>query len=340
MGKKDITLKDYLSDVRRYADLWNGCVFQGQQILKPEAFTAINTVMGKADEQAALERTSDITMKQTSDGSFYTVWIVENQFYVDYSMPVRIMMQEALAYDKQVKEIKKKNKIIEKNNSTKKSSNTCIQPDEFLSKVRKDDYLNPVTTLVVYWGDETWQGAKSLHDLINFGEDNILAEKLKKFIPEYPLHFIDLSNLDHYEYFHTELKTLLELYSRRQDKHSFLEYLENHDECKNMDNETFRVLGTLTHSKELKNYRPQNQTEDFDMCRAITELIEDGKKEGIKEGKETGLLEGLNQGKEEGLRALTETLKGLLHDFDTVYETIIQNNSYHNITKEQVRKYY
>lgn len=107
-----------------------------------------------------------------------------------------------------------------------------------------------------------------------------------------------------------------------------------------MDDETFRVLGTLTHSKELKNYRPQNQTEDFDMCRAITELIEDGKKEGIKEGKETGLLEGLNQGKEEGLRALTETLKGLLHDFDTVYETIIQNNSYHNITKEQVRKYY
>lgn len=68
------------------------------------------------------------------------------------------------------------------------------------------------------------------------------------------------------------------------------------------------------------------------MCRAITELIEDGK----KEGRETGLLEG----KEEGLRALTETLKGLLHDFDTVYETIIQNNSYHNITKEQVRKYY
>lgn len=59
-----------------------------------------------------------------------------------------------------------------------------------------------------------------------------------------------------------------------------------------------------------------------------------------KEGRETGLLEGLNQGKEEGLRALTETLKGLLHDFDTVYETIIQNNSYHNITKEQVRKYY
>lgn len=68
------------------------------------------------------------------------------------------------------------------------------------------------------------------------------------------------------------------------------------------------------------------------MCRAITELIEDGK--------ETGLLEGLNKGREEGLKALTETLKDLLHDFNAVYEAIIKNDSYHNITKEQVRKYY
>lgn len=163
-----------------------------------------------------------------------------------------------------------------------------------------------------------------------------MIDRLKKLIPEYPLHFVDISALKHYNYFQTELKTLLELYSRRQDKHSFLEYLTNHDECKNIDNDTFRVLGTLTYSKELINYRQSSQTEDFDMCRAITELIEDGK----KEGKETGLLEGLNKGREEGLKALTETLKDLLHDFNAVYEAIIKNDSYHNITKEQIRKYY
>ena len=31
MGKKDILLKSYLEDARRYADLWNGGVFCGRR---------------------------------------------------------------------------------------------------------------------------------------------------------------------------------------------------------------------------------------------------------------------------------------------------------------------
>lgn len=48
MGKKDITLKDYFSDCRRYADLLNGSVFCGQQMIKAEELQEAGTVQSKS----------------------------------------------------------------------------------------------------------------------------------------------------------------------------------------------------------------------------------------------------------------------------------------------------
>ena len=36
MGEKDIRLKGYFSDKERYADLWNGSLFQGREVVKPQ----------------------------------------------------------------------------------------------------------------------------------------------------------------------------------------------------------------------------------------------------------------------------------------------------------------
>ena len=36
MGKKDISVKLWLKDNRRFADLFNGVCFDGKQVIKPE----------------------------------------------------------------------------------------------------------------------------------------------------------------------------------------------------------------------------------------------------------------------------------------------------------------
>ncbi len=259
MGKKDILLKAYFSDPGRYADLFNASIFQGKQVLKAEELENTGTVQSKSDSRITLERIHDISMKQTRDGSLFAVWIIANQEKIDYSMPVRVMLQEALEYDRQLQEIKRKNRNLEQ-----------LQKDfwqtsgEFLSKMKQKDRLRPVITLVLYWGEENWQGSKSLHDIINFGEDVVLAE---------------------------ELKTLFELYDRRNDKAAFRTYLEDHEECRHLDAETFEALRTLTHAKELKHYQLQEEEETTDMCKAITDLIADGREEGLKQGKAKGRLE-------------------------------------------------
>lgn len=47
-----------------------------------------------------------------------------------------------------------------------------------MSRIRKEDRLHPVITLIVYWGEDKWQGAKSLHDILDFGADPVLAQEI------------------------------------------------------------------------------------------------------------------------------------------------------------------
>ncbi len=37
--------------------------------------------------------------------------------------------------------------------------------DEFLSRMKKDDKLNPVITVVFYYGEKIWDGSRCLHDM-------------------------------------------------------------------------------------------------------------------------------------------------------------------------------
>lgn len=353
MGKKDITLKDYLSDAGRYADLWNGSMFRGRQVIRADELSEMNTVQSKSDTQAVIERSNDVAMKQTADGKCLAVWLIANQETVDYSMPVRVMLQEALEYDRQLKEIRRKRmRTEEKESGHGRIKDQNLRKDaaragesmdreapyatagEFLSRFRKDDRLHPVVTLVVYWGEEKWQGSECLHDILDFGEEETDREELtgilRSYVPDYPVHLLNLSEMKDYEGFHTELRTLFELYARRNRKAEFAEYLEEH--AGGIDSETCWALGQLIHSKELQNYKPGKRKEKKDMSNVIAELIEDGRAEGRRDGK--------IEGKIEGLQALVRTLKGILHDFADVYEAVIQNDEYHDVTREQVLDYY
>ena len=51
MGKEDIRLKSYLSDARRYADLWNGGVFGGRQIVKAEDIIELLEELGEVSKE-------------------------------------------------------------------------------------------------------------------------------------------------------------------------------------------------------------------------------------------------------------------------------------------------
>jgi replicative DNA helicase len=105
MGKIDVVQMDFLRNPRHFADIWNGLVFDGKQVVKPDELSEISPVGLANSGEMNLKKTADMAMCRTVDGKILAVMITENQKEVDYSLPVRVRLREFMEYDKQVAEI-------------------------------------------------------------------------------------------------------------------------------------------------------------------------------------------------------------------------------------------
>lgn len=76
--------------------------------------------------------------------------LVENQAEINYAMVIRNMLYDAIDYATQV------NVMGKKNRATKEQKKSA----EFLSGISKDDKIITVITIVLYWGDKKWNGAR------------------------------------------------------------------------------------------------------------------------------------------------------------------------------------
>ena len=289
MGKKDLSLKTYLSDPARYADVYNGSVFGGAQVLDASQLEEAATVATKSDGGLEVETICDIAMRQKAGGGLFALWILENQEEMDYGLTVRVLLREALEYDRQVKGLRRGNAEEYREKSGE------LTAGEYLYGVKRSDRICPVVTLVIYWGNKPWDGPKSLHEFIDFGRyDKRLAEEIKKLVPEYPLHILNLNEKNDYSVFHTSLRTVFELYACRADKGEFADYVKTHKECRRLDTETYEIIGKLMGAVRLSKIqeKAEGEEEQQDMWKAIEDLIEDGKAEGKREGKIEGKQEG------------------------------------------------
>ena len=70
-------------------------------------------------------------------------------------MPVRVMVEDALSYDRQMKKLQKQNR--EKGVLNKK---------DYISSLTDTDVLTPVVTIVIYYGEEPWNNSKDIYDIL------------------------------------------------------------------------------------------------------------------------------------------------------------------------------
>lgn len=236
MGKGDTSLALWLGDKKRFADLYNGNVFQGKQVVEAEKLELAQKetkelISDKEGRLVNLERYRDIVMKW-DDGVNLAILACENQEKIHYAMPVRTMLYDGLKYVEQIRQLSKDRKL--------KSS------DEFLSGMTKDDKLCPVITLIFYYGDKEWDGSKDLHGLLKESTNPEVREALKKLIPNYHINLLDVNNLEDTSVYKTDLQVILGMLKCRKDKKKIREYiLENEEYFKNIDIDTYNVLRVL-----------------------------------------------------------------------------------------------
>lgn len=323
MGHKNAVTKRFCGDKIRFADLVNGLYFQGQQVVLPEelseageVYAVPNDISTDEKHREYLERSRDIKM-QYSNGGIIRLLAIENQHYIDYTMPFRSMQYDTLEYQHQLDEIKRHNEF-EGNFET---------GHELLSKVKKIDRLWPVYTICLYLGEETWDGPRSLRDMMDFGED---ADGFSKYFADYPFRLYCVNEEQDFYVFHNDVRSVFELLPLRKDKKRLKEKLESNKEYAHMNEDCLEFLSVVMDSPRLWKDREKYMSKDtvennqiemegYDVCQAIRELIEDGRQEGKLEGR----LEGKKEGRMEALKLSVENLmKSLSISLDKACELL------------------
>ncbi|MBQ8663630.1 MAG: hypothetical protein IJ471_07210 [Eubacterium sp.] len=169
MGK-DTAFKRFFTDDRRFADVINAFGCHGEQYVKPEDLTEVDSregiwaqnVIGSSvkKEKSSKQKDRDVVRK-VAFGTNFAIMGVENQEIEDYGIAYRVMSYDVSRYAKQVEEIKKqvRDKAIEEG---------ALSEGEYLYRFPKDSRLHPVVTFVLYYGEESFDGATDLHGLLDF----------------------------------------------------------------------------------------------------------------------------------------------------------------------------
>ena len=268
--KRDTILKNFWKDNEHFADLFNTVLFQGEKVIDPDKLTEkdsdVSDILKMKEHSETMERYRDV-IKKNFDGAEYVVYGIENQMSVNYAMPLRNMVYDALGYLQEYEE------LVRQNRKEKKWTNSA----EFLSGLKKTDRLQPVITLVVYYGETPWDGPLSLCDMLE------VPDKWKVLVSDYQMHLLQILDTEKYEFQNEDVQTVFEI-SRHILQKDF-QIIQEKYENRYIPSSIGMCIGAITNHKQI--LRDAEQEGEMNMCRALEELEEKGRMEGRLEERNT-----------------------------------------------------
>lgn len=276
---KDEDVYDVLSDDEIFADLYNGSLFDGQQIIRPGMLQQENEkklieTLDRNGAKIILKKERDVEKSAVFGGGRLAVMLAaEGQRMVHYGMPVRNMIYDILDYLRQIEELNQQHKLVRDLKSGA----------EYLSGLKKEDRLLPVVTLVFHYGeDQNWDAPLSLHDMLAIPKE---MKDYKACIPDYHINLISSKTVKS-ENFRTGLREVFELLPLLKDKEGMKKLLkEKKEHYSRLEPKRGWVIGKFINIPSLKNFGKEEKGE-VNMCTAIEEMIEDGRAEGVGQGEE------------------------------------------------------
>ncbi|MCC8163117.1 MAG: hypothetical protein LIO86_08135 [Lachnospiraceae bacterium] len=300
MGKIDHELNHYFQDNCTFADIINLCVYDGKQVVLPQNLENDSTVLYPKDRKGmSKERRADVS-KRCSNGYSFCIYCLENESKISYIMPVRNMEFEAARYREQLREIAAGHKKSDYKNW-----------DEYSSEFTKDDRLQPVIMLILYWSRKPWDGARNLTEMLDISEED--KKQLAPFLQNYSLNLINMYDLKNVDACRSPLKYILRLLQKDQDKAALYQEVQEEPAYKRLDQETGRMIAVLLRDDALQQYienREEDGKEAFNMCKALDDMRQEAMERGISEG----MNQGINRGRAVGEGLFARLTGSLLQD--------------------------
>ena len=264
MGQKDLAqklLEDY-PDV--FADIFNVLLFQGEQIIcADELEKTANESQYKADTSDLHEERRDL-LKLWIKGKNKALLGIENQMDVDDHMPIRIIGYDGVSYRSQ------------------------------LLKGWKGNHC-PVITLVLYYGDKSWD------------QPSALAEELPELEnlhgSDYQFHVFHIPDLtdEQIQMFQSDFRIVAEFFAAQKRGQK---YRGSRKKIQHVD-EMLKFMKVFTDDERfMKVTFEDEQKEDINMCMILDQIEEEGRQKGIAEG--------IREGKSEGIQLLSDLITILM----------------------------
>ena len=290
MGKKkqelkpDIVVKNYWRNNEQFADFFNAVLFDGKEIIKADELEDIDTEESSilehkeyAESIGAARDNVKIRKKSTIYNVEMVILGIEGQERIHYAMPMRVMGYDYGTYKKQYDD-----------NAAKYKSANGMSSDEYMSKMKKTDKFIPVITIVVYYGENPWDGAVSLCDMLD------IPKKMQPFVNDYKIHLIEArkNKLKLHNINNRDLFSLLEILLNRKEKlketrEKAIKYAREHDVEKS-------VIMTVAGAANCKiDYDFVTKKGSVDMCTVFEETRAEGRQEGRQEGRLEGEAKGI-----------------------------------------------
>ena len=277
--KPDIIIKNYWHNDEQFADFFNAVLFDGQQIIKPDELEDLDTEQSSilehrkyAESIGASRDNVKIRKKSMLYGVEFVILGIEGQEHIHYAMPMRVMGYDYGTYKKQYDA-----------NIVKYKDVKGLSEDEYLSRMKKTDKFILVITIVVYYGEKPWDGATSLHGMLN------IPKEMELFINDYKMHLVEArkNNLKLHNINNRDLFNLLEILLNKSGKlneirEKAINYAKEHSVEKS-------VIMTVAGAANCKlDYNLISEKGDADMCT----VFEETRKEGVIEGVAQGITQG------------------------------------------------
>ncbi len=271
MGKKDMKDRPFFSDKERFVELINHSVYHGKKILLPEnleplsrKYTLLSGTFG--------EKERDIVMKDRKHNIYYGMEIETES---DYSMPERVLVYDACEYEYQIKEIHKRH--MEKGDYGSYR--------EKKSRMKAEDLLLPMITVVLYLGEGHWESRRRLTEMFHIPDGK--GKALKKYPNDYDFPLIEADFMDP-ENYRTDLREFFLAMQCRQDKEQLAKLFQT-ERFQNLSIETVQEIAVHLRMKGL--IQKIDKEEKVSMCKAVDDWLADERNKGKREGKKEEKLQ-------------------------------------------------
>ena len=316
MGKKDVISKIYLGAADRIADLLNNELFEGGSAVAASDIIELDSeaasILKDEDNIVNVRVVAKDLVRKVQFGIQVMLFAIEEQSDIHYAMPLKVLNGDAALYDKQWSGIRREHK-------RKKD----LSGTEYISGFGREDHLVPVLSVVLYFGEQEWDGPLCLKEMMDL---STLPEEVREKIADYPVHLIDVRRYPHAERFRTDLKLVFGFLQRASEPEELTEFIEeNTKEFSSLTEDAYDMIASMSETWELKELKKDvEQTEDYDMCKAIDMMMQEREERGIKLGEARGIqlgeARGIKLGEERGEARGIETDRNIFRLYKKGYK--------------------